>query len=142
MENVISIYLVVGIAAWLVAQLSKYLLSAITNKKFKDTSKLFLSGGMPSAHSATTVAMLTAIGLKDGIESPVFAVMAILTAIVVYDAVMVRRSSGEQGEALISLIKEKNSNVKKPFVARGHNLYEVTAGSALGVIVAVAIISL
>lgn len=138
----ISIYLAVGIVAWLAAQISKYVLSALTNKRLTDTNKLFLSGGMPSAHSATTVAMLTAIGLNEGVNSSIFAVMAILTAIVVYDAVMVRRSSGEQGEALVSLMIEQKSKVKKPFVAKGHSLYEVVAGSALGAIVAIAIMSL
>lgn len=142
MNQTISIYIIVGLVAWLVAQSMKYILATITKKRWADSSRLYLSGGMPSAHSTTTVAMLTAIGLGEGIGSAVFAVMAIFTAVVVYDAVMVRRSSGEQGEAILALISEQKSKVKKPFVAKGHTIIEVAAGAVLGVLVALAILSL
>lgn len=131
----ISIYLAAGLSAWIVAQAAKYILATLKRKKLADSSRLYLSGGMPSAHSATTVAILTVIGVRDGIDSSIFAVMAILTAIVIYDAVMVRRSSGEQGEAVIGLIKEQKSDVRKPFVAKGHTLPEIAVGSILGYII-------
>lgn len=132
----VSIYIVVGLIAWAIAQASKYIIATFAKKNWADSSRLYLSGGMPSAHTATTVAMLTAIAIKEGVGSSVFAVMAIFTAVVIYDAVMVRRSSGEQGDALIALIKEQKSKVKAPFVAKGHTIIEVLAGAALGFVVA------
>jgi len=91
---------------------------------------------MPSAHSASVVALLTIIGLKDDISSPVFAVSLLFAAVVMYDAVMVRRSSGEQGEAVTRLIKESKSSIKLPRVAKGHTPLEVLAGAVVGLLVA------
>ena len=138
----VSIYILIGLMSWLLAQSTKYLLSTTKKKDWADSSRLYLSGGMPSAHSATTVSMLTAIAINEGLDSSVFAVMAILTAIVLYDAMMVRRSSGEQGEAIIALLKEQKSTVKKPFVAKGHSLAEVAVGSVLGFLVAIVVLSI
>jgi acid phosphatase family membrane protein YuiD len=56
-----------------------------------------------------------------------------------YDAVKVRRSSGEQGEAIHSLIKEQKSSVKLPRAAKGHTPVEVVAGSILGVIIGIVV---
>lgn len=136
----ISKYLLAALLAWVLAQIIKYVIASINKPKSKAFKQLYLSGGMPSAHSATTTAMTVSIGLVDGIDSAVFAVSALLMAIVIYDAVMVRRSSGEQGNALIMLMNEFKSKLGKPFVAKGHNIKEVIAGLALGVFVAVFVV--
>jgi acid phosphatase family membrane protein YuiD len=96
-----------------------------------------MSGGMPSSHSATVVAMATIIGLHDGIGSGLFALSALFALIVMYDAMKVRRSSGEQGEAIRELIKEQKSKVKLPRAAKGHTPMEVIAGASLGFVVGV-----
>jgi acid phosphatase family membrane protein YuiD len=90
---------------------------------------------MPSAHSATVVALLVTIGFTDGLNSSVFALAALVSAIVMYDAMMVRRSSGEQGLALRELLKGLKSKVVPPRVAKGHTPLEVTAGAVLGLVV-------
>jgi acid phosphatase family membrane protein YuiD len=87
---------------------------------------------MPSAHSAAVVAMLTIIGLKDGIETGLFGLALLFAIIVMYDAVKVRRSSGEQGQAIHKLIKETGSKAKLPRVAMGHTPTEVALGAVLG----------
>lgn len=138
----VSIYIIVGLVAWLIAQGSKYIIATLSKKHLADSSRLYLSGGMPSAHTTTTVAMLTAIAVKDGVGSSVFAVMAIFTAVVIYDAVMVRRSSGEQGEAIVALITEQKSKVKEPFVAKGHTIIEVVAGAILGFVIALVVLAI
>ena len=61
----------------------------------------------------------------------------LLALIVMYDAVKVRRSSGEQGVAISELIKEQNSKVKLPRVSKGHTPMEVTVGALLGVIIGI-----
>lgn len=93
---------------------------------------------MPSAHSATAVAVLTVIGLSDGVGSGLFGLALVFASVVVYDAMMVRRSSGEQGESLTALIKEQKSKVRLPRVARGHTPLEVAVGALLGLAVGIA----
>ena len=133
----ISPYLLTIIVSWIIAQGAKYLVVAIKNRSLANFRQLYLSGNMPSAHSATVVALLTVIGFKDGVSSGLFGLAAIFTAVVLYDAVMVRRSSGEQGESLTHLIKEQKSSVRLPRVAKGHTPLEVVVGSVVGLVVGV-----
>lgn len=128
-------YFIAIIAAWLIAQGVKYLLVAVKNRSFDHVRQLYLSGNMPSAHSATVVALVTVIGLKDGIDSGLFALAALFAGIVMYDAMMVRRSSGEQGVAIQQLIKEQKSSIPLPRAAKGHTPLEVLAGAVLGFII-------
>lgn len=128
-------YFIAIIAAWLIAQGVKYLLVAIKNRSFDHVRQLYLSGNMPSAHSATVAALVTVIGLKDGVDSGLFALAALFAGIVMYDAVMVRRSSGEQGVAIQQLIKEQKSSIALPRAAKGHTPVEVLVGACLGVVI-------
>lgn len=134
MEGV-SPYLIAIVAGWFVAQGAKYLIIAIKRRSLSEIRQLYLSGNMPSAHSATTVALVVVVGLRDGFESGLFAVALLLAGITMYDAIMVRRSSGEQGEALQLLIKEQKSKVALPRAAKGHNPLEVVVGAALGAVI-------
>lgn len=127
-----SPYLLAALVAWAVAQGSKYVTSVVRSGSFADWRQLYISGGMPSAHSAIIVAVTTVIGLIDGVESGLFALAVLVSVIVMYDAVMVRRSSGLQGETLKALITEVKSMLKPPHVARGHEPLEVVAGALLG----------
>lgn len=139
------IYIVTPLIAWAIAQTLKHAFVRY-NKKRKvigrigsETSLLLTiapSGGMPSAHSATVVALAAIVGMRDGMDSAVFAVALLFGAVVMYDAIMVRYSVGEQGEALLSLLKELKSGIKKPKVAKGHLLSEVLAGAVIGLVVA------
>lgn len=131
----ISPYLIAILTGWIVAQGAKYLLTVIKHRSWSGLRQLYLSGNMPSAHSATVVALVVLVGLKDGMQSGLFAVAALLAGIVMYDAVMVRRSSGEQGEAIQLLIKEQKSHVPLPRAARGHTPLEVVVGALLGTVI-------
>lgn len=132
---ILSPYLIAIAVAWIVAQGAKYVVTAIKSGTVRNLRQLYLSGNMPSAHSASVVALLTVIGSLDGVDTAVFAVAALFAAIVMYDAVMVRRSSGEQGAALKELLKEQKSSVPIPRVAKGHTPIEVAAGALLGLVV-------
>lgn len=128
-------YLVAIVAAWVVAQGSKYVILAFKHRSFNHVRQLYLSGKMPSAHSATVTSVSTVIGLIDGIDSAVFGLSLLVAAVVMYDAVMVRRSSGEQGEAIQALIREQGSKVPLPRAAKGHTPLEVVVGALLGVFI-------
>lgn len=131
--EIFSPYIVAVIAAWLIAQGAKYFLIAIQRRSFDHIRQLYLSGNMPSAHSAAVMALAMVIGLRDGFGTGIFALATLFAMIVMYDAVMVRRSSGEQGTAIQQLIKEQKSQVPLPRAAKGHSPVEVLAGGALGV---------
>jgi acid phosphatase family membrane protein YuiD len=136
----ISPYLISAFSAWIVAQGLKYILASIKSKNLSSNKRqLYLSGGMPSAHSATVIALLVVVGFKDGIGSGLFGIAALFAAIVMYDAVMVRRSSGEQGAAILALIKESKSKILSPRTAKGHSPLEVLVGAILGAVVGIVV---
>lgn len=134
-EHGLSLYLIAPLIAWFLAQFTKFLL----NKRSQAGQRwrlLYQSGNMPSAHTATLVALTTVIGMQDGTMSGLFAVALSLTAITAYDALMVRRSGGEQGLALRKLL-EISPFVKDPlpYQALGHRPLEVAAGALLGIVI-------
>jgi acid phosphatase family membrane protein YuiD len=133
MTDVLSPYLIAIIAGWVIAQGLKYVFAVARHRNLGQLRHLYLSGNMPSSHSATVVALATVVGLTEGVQSSIFAVAALFAAIVMYDAVMVRRSSGEQGMAIQELIKSLKSNVLLPRAAKGHTPLEVIVGALLGV---------
>ena len=135
----ISPYIISILAAWLLAHAVKYIISSIKKEKQTLKSYLFASGGMPSAHSAAVVAMATVIGLKDGINSGLFGLALLFAIIIMYDAMKVRRSSGEQGAVIHQLIKDLKIKIKLPRVAKGHSPLEVGFGALLGLIIGVVV---
>ena len=136
MKSVISPYLIAIIAAWLISQLAKSILSVIKTKNGKQFCRACLSsGGMPSVHSATAVSLSTVIGFRDGINSGLFGIAFLATIIIVYDALMVRRSSGEQWDAIVNIIDHVDKNIHKPFEAKGHKPFEAIVGCIIGFII-------
>lgn len=133
----VSPYFLAIALSWVIAQGAKYVLVAIKNQNFDHLRQLYLSGNMPSAHSATVMSMATVVGLINGFDSAIAGVALMVALVVMYDAVMVRRSVGEQGLALQELIRaaKKNERVVIPRAAKGHTPLEVGVGGILGVII-------
>ena len=65
------------------------------------------TGGMPSSHSAAVTSLITALGLEYGFASPLVAIATTFGVIVMFDAMAVRRQSGEQGILLSQLFEEQ-----------------------------------
>jgi acid phosphatase family membrane protein YuiD len=131
----VSAYFIAAGLAFTSAQGIKYLL----NRSAKDNSgwrQVYMSGRMPSGHTATMAALATVVAVRDGVESGLFAVTAVIAIITAYDAMMSRRSAGEQGLALRKLL-EKSIFAKDPlpYVALGHKPLEVLAGGILGILI-------
>lgn len=127
---------------WLIAQILKTLIHLFLNKKFV-AERLVGSGGMPSSHSATVCALSTAACLEYGAGSFEFAISLILSLIVMYDAMGVRRETGIQAKVLNEIIetfekmghKELSAQDKlKEFV--GHTPLQVLVGGILGIVIA------
>ena len=137
--EIFSPYLITIFIAWFGAHVVKYIVSMTKEERYGFRSHIFTSGGMPSSHSTTVVALITIIGFRDGIGSGLFGLGALFALIVMYDAMKVRRSSGEQGAAIHALIKEQNSKVKLPRAAKGHTPLEVFVGACFGALIGIVV---
>ena len=75
-----------AIVAWLIAQIFKIFTGVYRDRHINLTVLLFSTGGMPSSHSATVLGLTTAAALGEGVGTPIFAICAILSIIVIIDA--------------------------------------------------------
>ena len=100
--------LLTGAVAWLLSQVSKAIIYLIINKRFQ-WDRLFGDGGMPSSHSATVTSVAVITGLRCGLDSPIFAIAAILALIVMHDAMGVRQETGKQAKVINSMVELINS---------------------------------
>jgi acid phosphatase family membrane protein YuiD len=110
-------------------------------EKRLDWKRLLGPGGMPSSHSATVMALMVAVGLREGAGSPSFAIAAVLAAVVMYDATGVRFQAGRQAEVLNQIVYElppehplSDSRPLRDLL--GHTPPQVAAGALLGVVMA------
>ena len=117
------------LVAWFGAQLVKLAVHTARTRRIELTV-LWCPGGMPSSHSAAAVAMTLSVLFTEG-TSALFVVSAFAAALVIYDALTLRRAVGAQGQILNKLIKERKFRPEL-----GHKPAEVAVGIALGAIVA------
>ena len=123
------------------AQILKVLLILLVERRWAP-DKFLETGGMPSSHTAMVVALSTGVGLTQGLSSPLFAVSAVFSLIIMYDATGVRHSSGQQARLLNDLLEELREVVREGFAPRplrvllGHTYLEVGVGALLGVLCA------
>lgn len=131
MESSFAYLLAPGIG-YVTAQFTKYVLG---RKQKKSWREWFRSGNMPSGHTAGVVALCSVVFFHEGMTD-LFAVAATFALITVYDAVVARRSIGEQGTSLLRLIeKSPFAHDPLPRVALGHKPLEVFAGGVLGILI-------
>ena len=125
-----------ALLAWFLAQLIKVILDLVILRRF-DASRFVSSGGMPSSHSALVVAAATAIGKLYGIDGPAFALAAVLSAVVMYDACNVRRSAGDTARLVNQLLEHVEKLTAEDFaddlkIIMGHTPLQLAAGALLG----------
>jgi hypothetical protein len=134
MSDVLYIPLIV----WILTQLVKAARVVYRTKNF-EWQNLFLSGGMPSSHTATVVSLALMVGYRNGFNSSLFAVTVIFSGVVAYDALGVRRSSGEQAKMINRIISKvfpgKRDDVQDLRVVLGHHPGEVAGGIVFGIVV-------
>ena len=94
-----------AVTAWFTAQLLKLLFTLVFTRKFR-LERLVGSGGMPSSHSAFVCAAVVVMGRMVGVASPLFGLTFCFAAVVLYDAMGVRRAAGEQAKVLNRMIFE------------------------------------
>jgi len=128
-----------SILAWLIAQVLKIIIYARKNRRI-NFRLLLGSGGMPSSHSATVMALCTAVGRIEGWDTSIFIVSLIFAIIIMTDAVGVRRAVGQQARILNIMVDElyekgtiSESRLKELL---GHTPVEVFVGAGLGILIA------
>lgn len=127
---------------WFSAQGIKVVWTLIKEKRF-DAERIMGSGGMPSSHSAAVVAATFAIGETVGYDNPLFALGAVISFIVMYDAANVRMESGKQAKVINRIIKEMTDHTfhiqmdKELRELLGHTYMEVVVGALLGLVIGV-----
>ena len=129
-----------AVVGWVVAQLLKTIIDCALNKSFSP-ERLYGSGGMPSSHSSTVCALTTASAYRYGLGSAEFAISFVLAAVVMYDAMGVRRETGKQAKLLNEIVESfRTMNGKKlaeeklkEFV--GHTPLQVLMGALLGILI-------
>lgn len=149
--------------SWFAAQVIKTILDMLSNRSL-NLERLTGSGGMPSSHSALVSSLALGMARAEGYQSPMFALTLAFAAVVMYDAMGVRRAAGEQAKVLNKMIfdfhhffrvfkeqpflefgddDEKDEDEAKNGERRalkeylGHTPLEVMAGALLGILLAV-----
>ena len=97
--------LVAAMFAIFISQLTKVPVNYIFNRRL-DFNLIFATGGMPSSHSAGVTALITAIIVEHGWDSPLTAIALTFGILVMFDSMGVRRQSGEHGIIINQLIAE------------------------------------
>lgn len=132
-----------GLLGWCVAQTIKMLIDLIRTRKI-DFSYYISTGGMPSAHSALVSGLATAVGLTEGFGSSSFAIALAFASITMFDAAGVRNAAGQQAKILNQIVEELFAggqfNFPKLKELLGHTQFEVFAGMATGIVVALLVV--
>lgn len=132
------IYLVCPIVAFILAQGSKIFIRSLQRKiSWRD---IFAYSDMPSGHTAVVVALVVIIGLKSGLDSPVFAAAFVFATIVIVDAIGLRNYLGQHGKTLNILVKDLDEDefldhsYPKLLEKIGHTPLQVIIGALVGTI--------
>ena len=123
-----------AIAAQVTAQLFKTFVLPLFQGRKVDVKKFTSYGDFPSAHTAFIIAVTFAAGLTEGWDSPVFALGAVVSAIIIYDILKLRRAV----EIALELSKKSAEAQKLEMPAKipqfkGHSPVEVIAGIVWGI---------
>jgi acid phosphatase family membrane protein YuiD len=130
-------FLIIPTVVWFSVQVFKLVSDAVVNRKI-NFKRFVETGGMPSSHSAVVTSLMTAVGLSEGFDSPIFAVAFVFSFIVMYDAAGVRLAAGKQAKILNQLINSNQVKVdtnEKLKELLGHTPIQVFVGAIYGIIV-------
>ncbi len=130
------IYLLCPIVAFTLAQGTKVILRSFHHRiSWHD---IFAYSDMPSGHTSVVIAILTILGLKLGVASPIFATAFVFATIVIVDAIGLRNYLGQHGKTLNILVKDLKEDefldrtYSKQLEHIGHTPLQVVVGALIG----------
>ena len=113
-------------------QIFKIVYYSIKDRKL-GLSYVTATGGIPSSHSAFVTALSVTVGIRNGFTSDLFAVSAVFSLIVMYDAVRLRGIVQRQSRLLNRLTSKyhprEHENLREMV---GHTPVEIAAGVFVG----------
>lgn len=151
--------LVAAMASIFISQVTKIPVAYFLKRPVTITL-MFSTGGMPSSHSAGVTALITAILIEHGWDSPFTAISLTFGILVMFDSMGVRRQSGEHGIIINEMIREiqllakpltdKDADIKEDIENNsmqstqflGHKPIEVLFGMIYGILLALLIYGL
>lgn len=130
-----SIYVLAPFLGWFFAHVVKFIVTLVASGGREKSLRIFFrAGGMPSSHTSVMVSTVVVLAGVQGVGAPIVGLGVALTALVIYDAINVRRSVGEQGDVLRKVAA--HTKVEDRFrIAYGHTGPEVIGGAIVGLIV-------
>lgn len=112
LEFLQSTPLISALLAIFIAQFVKIPIHFIATREV-DFGLFTSTGGMPSSHSAAVSSLTTAIAFEHGITSSLFAVSAVFSIIVMFDATGIRYQAGQQAIVINQMRKDLQTFVEK-----------------------------
>lgn len=141
------IYIIVPFMTVILAQVIKFTIESIRDKKLRWGRLFNGNGGMPSSHTSFTFSLAFTIGYLQGFNSPIFAVVLVFSIIVAYDAMGLRMESSKHAVMLNRITEELfEGDTKEGFKLLkeqlGHKPLEVLMGIVLGIITSTIMINI
>ena len=132
-----------AVVAWFSAQVIKVIIDLFQKERPSLLKIFFSTGGMPSSHSSSVVALCIACAIGEGLSSPYFAITLVLAGVVMIDASGVRYETGKQAQLLNKITRELFQGNAEEFNLGlkelvGHTPFQVMMGAILGIVVAIA----
>ena len=126
---------------WFFAQVPKVIYVMVTRHPKSLFQTIMASGGMPSTHTASVMALVTRIAFHEGFKGPLFALALVFAIVTMYDAFHVRLACGhtiDRVNALTEKLYADSADKPEPLAeSKGHTFPEVAVGFFIGVAVGV-----
>ncbi|MFA6688000.1 MAG: divergent PAP2 family protein [Sphaerochaetaceae bacterium] len=145
-ENLVSnAPLISAFFSALIAQALKPFIHLLFDREFK--IRLVLStGSMPSSHTASVIALVTSISMTQGFATTELAIAVVFAAIVIHDAMGIRREAGKQAEVinewsriLSDIHREGQFTPENLKTMLGHSFSQVVGGIVVGLITGIVV---
>jgi uncharacterized protein len=136
------LHLILPIIAFSIAQGIKFILKTRKQKKF-NWRNIFSYSDMPSGHTAVVVSLTTITGLIEGIDTALFAITFVFSAIVITDAIGFRNYLGQHGKTLNLLVNDLEEDdflddtYPELLEKIGHTPIQAIVGAFIGFIVSI-----
>jgi uncharacterized protein len=125
--------LIAALAAQVSSQLFKVVKPVFGGGR-PDMGKLTDYGGFPSAHTAFIAACAASLGITEGFRSGIFALAAVVAAILIYDIVKLRKTVALNARETDRLLEDRKlARLEKLPQFRAHSIGEVLGGIAWGI---------
>jgi acid phosphatase family membrane protein YuiD len=122
-------YVMAPFTGWFIAGSLKFSINCLRSRRL--VWEQIGLGGLPSNHTAVVSSTAVLIGLREGVNTALFAIAVTLAIIVIFDALNLRREVGAHAAALNELLR--GDAQWQPFREHvGHRQVEVLMGFLVG----------